>query len=63
MGHSADRPTDNAAIRRPICPNCGATMWLTRIQPDKPSCARRTLECPRCQNRISEVIELEKAAN
>ena len=25
--------------------------------------ARRTLECPRCQRRIIEVIELEKAAS
>jgi DNA-directed RNA polymerase subunit RPC12/RpoP len=52
-----------ASTVRPACTKCGAPMWLTRIQPDKPGFARRTLECPRCQRRIIEVIELEKAAS
>jgi len=38
-------------------------MWRTRIEPDKPGCARRTFECPRCKHRITEVIELENAAS
>lgn len=42
-----------------MCTMCGAPMWLTRIQPDKPGCARRTLECPRCHQSIVEVVELE----
>jgi len=45
---------------RPVCSKCGAPLWLIRIQPDKRGCARRSFECPRCQNQISEVIELEK---
>jgi hypothetical protein len=47
-------------IVRPIC-SCGARMWLTRIQPDKPSCVRRFFECPRCQNEMTEVAEFENA--
>jgi hypothetical protein len=37
-------------------------MWLIRIEPDKSRYARRTFECPRCKNQITEVIDLEKAA-
>jgi hypothetical protein len=37
-------------------------MWLIRIEPDKFGFARRTFECPRCQNQVTEVIDLEKAA-
>ena len=47
---------------RPVCSKCGAPMWLIRIEPDKPACARRTFQCPRCQNQTTEVIDLEKAA-
>jgi hypothetical protein len=63
MVHFADVKSfvNSANIARPTCPKCGAPMWLTRIEPDEPGCARRTLECPRCQNRTSEIIELEKA--
>jgi DNA-directed RNA polymerase subunit RPC12/RpoP len=52
--------SSRASTVRPACAKCGAPMWLTRIQPDKR--ARRTLECPRCQHRIIEVIELGNAA-
>ncbi len=52
---------DSIIIARPVCSKCGAPLWLTRIQPDKPGHARRTLECPRCQNQVSETIELENA--
>jgi DNA-directed RNA polymerase subunit RPC12/RpoP len=47
---------------RPVCSKCGAPMWLIRIEPQKPDCALRTFECPRCQNQMMEVIHLEKAA-
>jgi uncharacterized paraquat-inducible protein A len=40
---------------RPVCSKCGAPMWLIRIEPEKP-------ECPRCQNQMTEIIDLEKAA-
>jgi len=52
---------DSATIVRPTCSKCGAPLWLTRVEPDIPGFARRTFECPRCQNRSSEVIELERS--
>jgi hypothetical protein len=58
-----DRFADSTTIVRPVCTKCGTPLWLTRIEPDRRGFARRTLECPRCQNQISEVIELEKAAS
>jgi hypothetical protein len=51
-----------AAPAQPVCFKCGAPMWLIRIEPEKSGCARRTFECPRCQNQVTEVIDLEKAA-
>jgi ribosomal protein S27AE len=53
---------DNPTPARPVCSKCGAPMWLIRIEPDKFGFARRTFECPRCQNQVTEVIDLEKAA-
>lgn len=55
---------DNSAATpvRPVCSKCGAPMWLIRIEPEKPDRAQRTFECPRCQNQMVEVINLEKAA-
>jgi DNA-directed RNA polymerase subunit RPC12/RpoP len=47
---------------RPVCSKCGAPMWLIRIEPDKAGRAQRTFECPRCQNQMTKVIDLEKAA-
>jgi DNA-directed RNA polymerase subunit RPC12/RpoP len=65
MVHWADRKifADGTATMRPVCSKCGAPLWLIRIEPDKPGFARRTFECPRCQSRISEAIELEKRAS
>jgi DNA-directed RNA polymerase subunit RPC12/RpoP len=51
-----------ATPARPVCSKCGAPMWLIRIEPDQMGCAQRTFECPRCQNRMTEVIDLGKAA-
>jgi DNA-directed RNA polymerase subunit RPC12/RpoP len=51
-----------ATPARPVCAKCGAPMWLIRIEPDPRGYAQRTFECPRCQNRMTEVIDLEKAA-
>ena len=59
MARFDDKPLTTTA--RPVCSKCYAPMWLTRIQPDKPGCARRTFECPRCQDQMTEVIELENA--
>ena len=53
---------DSATNVRPVCSKCGAPLWLTRVEPDRPGFALRTFECPRCKNRSSEVIELKRAA-
>jgi tRNA(Ile2) C34 agmatinyltransferase TiaS len=37
----------------PICPRCGARMWLSRIEPDEPGHDKRTFECPKCENVVS----------
>jgi len=58
-----DRFADGTTTVRPVCSTCDTPLWLTRIQPDKPGFLRRTFECPRCQNQIAEVIELEKVAS
>jgi len=57
------RFADSATTVHPVCSNGGVPMWLIRIQPDKARCARRTFECPRCQNQLSEVVELQKTAS
>jgi hypothetical protein len=60
MARFDDNPL--AILARPVCFKCGAPMWLIRIEPDKSGWARRTFDCPRCQNEMTEVINLEKAA-
>jgi hypothetical protein len=57
-----DRFADEATVVRPVCSGCGVPLWLTRIEPHKGRFARRTFECPHCENQITEVIELQKAA-
>jgi predicted nucleic-acid-binding Zn-ribbon protein len=41
----------------PICPKCGTRMWLSRIEPDEPGCDKRTFECPKCENEVSETFK------
>jgi hypothetical protein len=41
----------------PKCPNCGAPMWLSCIEPDKPDHDRRTFECPQCDHSHTEVVK------
>ena len=35
-------------IVHPMCANCDAPMWLTRIEPDFPHHEKRTFECKAC---------------
>jgi ribosomal protein S27AE len=56
MVHFADCPVTITV--RPFCSKCGTPMWLFRIEPDKPGFARRSLECPRCQHQMTDVIEI-----
>ena len=45
-------PPDSEPIKRPTCPNCGSSMWITRISSDGPDVDMRAWECPVCD--ISE---------
>ena len=36
---------------------CGAPMWVSRIEPDKLDHDKRTFECPDCENVIVEVVK------
>ena len=49
------RPT--ILILHPNCPNCGARMWLARVEPDEPDHDRRTFECPECNYSITETVK------
>jgi hypothetical protein len=44
-------------LNQPICQKCGARMWITLIEPDSPNHDRRTFECPRCENVLTETIK------
>ena len=44
-------------IAHPTCERCGAPMWLTRIEPDKPDHDRRTFECKACGKTVVEVVK------
>jgi transposase-like protein len=44
-------------IAHPTCTRCGAPMWLTRIEPDKPDHDRRTFECKACRKTVVEVVK------
>ncbi len=43
-------------IGHPACESCGAPMWLTCIEPDRPDHDKRTFECPRCQHVMIRVV-------
>ena len=44
-------------IAHPKCPNCGAQMWLARIEPDQPDYDRRTFECPECDHVLTKIVK------
>ncbi len=41
-------PTTPLSNTRPPCSECGAKMWLTRIEPDRPGYEIRTFACTKC---------------
>jgi ribosomal protein S27AE len=45
------------SIERPQCSECGTTMLLARIEPDKPDHDRRTFQCAKCGHSLSEVVK------
>jgi len=44
-------------IEHPKCANCGAPMWLTRIEPYKPDHDNRTFDCQACGAILTEVVK------
>jgi tRNA(Ile2) C34 agmatinyltransferase TiaS len=44
-------------LYNPVCPKCETRMWLSRIEPDVPGHDKRTFECPRCENVVSETFK------
>jgi len=44
-------------IPQPACERCGAIMFLTRIEPDKPDHDKRVYECTECKNEKLEVVK------
>lgn len=46
-------PTD-----RPLCSNCGWTMWIARIEPHESDSHRHTLKCSRCENEEIIIVKL-----
>ncbi|TMJ02156.1 MAG: hypothetical protein E6G97_13365 [Alphaproteobacteria bacterium] len=45
------------SIKRPQCLQCGTSMLLARIEPDKPDHDRRTFQCAECGHSLSEVVK------
>ena len=45
-------------IDRPICSNCGWTMWIACIEPHEPGFDRHTLKCHRCEFEDTKIVKL-----
>jgi hypothetical protein len=45
-------------IVHPTCAQCGAPMWLTRIERDGPGTENRTFECQACGNSTSDTVTI-----
>lgn len=45
----------------PNCPECGAMMWLTEIEPDEPGYDLRTFECAPCDVRTTQKVKYSRA--
>jgi hypothetical protein len=43
-------------LLHPKCDRCGASMWLTSIEPDEPDHDKRVFECPECRNTTTQVV-------
>jgi hypothetical protein len=43
---------------RPICSNCGWTMWIARIEPHAPGHHKHTLKCTRCDKQEEIIVKL-----
>src|SRR5262245_27378308 len=44
-------------LLHPKCERCGASMWLTSIEPDKPDYDKRVFDCPECKNTVTQIVK------
>jgi Zn-finger nucleic acid-binding protein len=51
-------PSDSPDVERPICPACGALMWLARVTSDAPGYDKRSFDCPVCEISLIAVLEI-----
>lgn len=49
MSQSETFDAARLVLHLPTCPRCGASMWLTQIEPDVPGHDKRIFECPNCE--------------
>jgi hypothetical protein len=43
---------------RPLCANCGWTMWIARIEPHIPGHDKHTFKCTRCEFEDEVIVRL-----
>jgi len=60
MSQSYSFDSDRLVLSLPYCPNCSSPMWLARIEPDSPDHDKRTFECPKCENVLSEIVKYRR---
>ena len=51
-------PTSNL-VAHPDCPKCGATMYLSEIEPDEPDYDRRKFECIECGINVIKIVKFK----
>ena len=45
-------------LERPLCSNCGWTMWIATIEPHQEGHERHTLKCTRCETEEIVIVKL-----
>jgi hypothetical protein len=45
-------------LERPLCSNCGWTMWIATIEPHQEGHERHTLKCTRCETEEIAIVKL-----
>ena len=60
MSQSYHFDRNRLVLSMPDCAQCGAPMWLARIEPDIPGHDKRTFECPQCGNVVSETVKYRR---
>lgn len=49
-------------LLHPKCGRCGALMWLTSIEPDKPDHDKRVFDCPECKSTVTQVVKYREGS-